>query len=133
MQNKLTTLHQMLSYVHMKLIKNIKKDEEYDIYIGRSPQGKKVNPLCNSYHEHIHGDRKKCIQMFAYDFRVKWKLNPEFRQAIIDATDKRLGCFCHPKTCHGEVIVAFTQGLKKGGVDMAFDNISKYIYGDFEC
>lgn len=123
----------MNTQANKNLLRNIKKNEEYEVYIGRAPKGQPINPLCNPYSEHFYGTRKECIQMFAYDFRVKWSLNKAFRVAIVNATDKTLGCFCSPeKRCHGEVIIAFTHGLKTGGEEKAFDNILHFINGDFE-
>ena len=35
--------------------------------------------------------------------------NPEFKQSVLKLRGKKLGCWCAPKACHGDVIVAYIE------------------------
>ena len=90
------------------IVVNVKTDE-YDINIGRTP-GKTLHfgnpfPLTSDKPE----DRQKCIQRFSdWLFGRRFQdLEPERRKWIIDnlhkLKGKRLGCYCKPLDCHGDV------------------------------
>jgi len=91
------------------------------------------NPLSNPYQIGVDGTRHDVIQKFAYDFRVKWKLSPSFRDAILSCRRKTLICCCKPLDCHGDVILDFVNAYygNNKSVEKAFDAIQKYIYGEF--
>ena len=36
--------------------------------------------------------------------------DPEFRREIEKLSGKRIGCYCHPAKCHGDVIAAWLDG-----------------------
>ncbi|MCP4544938.1 MAG: DUF4326 domain-containing protein [bacterium] len=105
------------------LIVNLAADE-YDIYIGRGSdprthmltagvrpgeRGWLGNPhpigycdLCDLEHT-----RDECIAAFREDFRGKLTTDDAFRAAVLALRGKRLGCYCKPKNCHGDVIKAY--------------------------
>lgn len=76
-----------------------KYKEEYDVYIGRG--SKWGNPFVIS----PQFDRATVIELY------RKHLFREIKQGNITRTDfeqlsgKRLGCFCKPKACHGDVII----------------------------
>lgn len=95
---------------------NLRKSR-YDVYIGRDPLDQKSakhfgNPF--SYRD----SNIASVKVQSHDEAIRafydWlsgagydELEPERRQWILDNLDKlrgkRLGCFCHPKLCHGDV------------------------------
>ena len=98
--------------------------ETYDEYIGRGieyhthmlamdimpgQEGWLGNPhpigwcdICRLYHS-----RDECIEQFKQDFYNKINNEPEFRDAVFMLKGKRLGCYCKPKNCHGDVVKAW--------------------------
>ena len=96
-------------------------NENYDMYIGRGieyhthmlaqgiepgQEGWLGNPhpigwcdICQQYHT-----RDECIEQFKQDFYNKIKSDPEFKKSVRLLKGKRLGCYCKPKNCHGDVI-----------------------------
>lgn len=73
----------------------------YDVYIGRKgQQGKWGNPFNGP-------DRLKNIT----DYK-NWILQqPELLTDLEELRGKRLGCFCKPKACHGDVLVELLEGI----------------------
>ncbi len=55
--------------------------------------------ICSEYHTRI-----ECIKKFKQDFYNKIDADPEFRKSVLTIKGKRLGCYCKPKECHGDVI-----------------------------
>lgn len=86
------------------------KTHEYDIYIGRAGKGKDGyfgNPHTLGYvfceHCKSHHDREQSIAAFKKDFIVRIAKDLEFRRRVLEMKGKRLGCFCKPLKCHGDV------------------------------
>jgi hypothetical protein len=100
--------------------------DEFDVYIGRRSnprvhmltvgvkpfeEGWLGNPhpigeceLCGEEHT-----RDECIELFRRDFYKMLGENAEFRRAVLSLKGKRLGCYCKPKNCHGDVIRDFIE------------------------
>lgn len=67
---------------------------EYDIYIGRP--SKWGNPFTIGK----DGTRQEVIKKYR-----KWILsNKELLACLHELKGKRLGCWCHPEACHGDVL-----------------------------
>lgn len=88
--------------------------EEYDVYIGRHGKGRDGyfgNPIrtneecvvCNDIHI-TSGDTLKCFEIYFNDRIIH---DDVFKQRILELKGKKLGCFCKPKQCHGDVIVRY--------------------------
>ncbi|MFW6130894.1 MAG: DUF4326 domain-containing protein [Atribacterota bacterium] len=71
------------------------KNEEYDIYIGRG--SKWGNPFVIGK----DGNRKEVIKKYKTYILTK----PQLLKDLNELRNKRLGCFCKPKACHGDVLV----------------------------
>jgi hypothetical protein len=100
--------------------------DEYDAYIGRQ-----ANPRVNMLTEGVRPEengwlgnphpigrcdlcasdhtRDDCIEAFRSDFNEKLNEDPSFKRAVLDLKGKRLGCFCKPENCHGDVILEFIE------------------------
>lgn len=84
---------------------NINKGHAFDEYIGRagnSHDGYFGNPYSN-------GTREQNIAEYKKYFEIWIKEDLKFRDRVVALKGKRLGCFCYPDDCHGDVIVAWIE------------------------
>ena len=91
------------------------KNEPYDVYIGRPGKGQlgyfgNRHPIgwcvrCNVEHK-----RGEAIAAYAKDFAKRIVEDEEFRRNVLDLKGKRLGCFCSPARCHGDIIKDWLDG-----------------------
>lgn len=95
---------------------NIKKDTEYQAnkstssyqYIGRGSY------WGNPYSMYEDGDdREEVIRKFKYDFDYEKFPNKE-KSEVYKLAGKRLGCFCKPHACHGDVLADFLNSWDDG-------------------
>lgn len=73
------------------------------------------NPLGNRHYlKDIYNDveRNKVIELFRIDYEKDWEnsgpmsaATKEIVQKVKDGEDVVLMCWCHPKNCHGEIII----------------------------
>jgi hypothetical protein len=86
------------------------KKEPYDVYIGRP--SKWGNPFT-----HIKDKKTKAEFIVetrdeAVDKYRDWILsNPELLKDLHELKGKTLGCWCKPKSCHGDVLIKFRPNL----------------------
>ena len=77
----------------------VNKDfEDCDVYIGR---GSKFG---NPYHIGKDGTREEVIEKYKEWFNKKIKKD-RFRAEVLKLKGKKLGCYCAPRACHGDVII----------------------------
>lgn len=77
----------------MKHVVHCKK-EAYDVYIGRP--SKWGNPFVKG----TDGNRTEVIKKHA-----EWIVTqPDLMASIHELRGKRLGCWCSPKSCHGDIL-----------------------------
>lgn len=76
-----------------------KRKENFDIYIGR---GSKWG---NPYHIGRDGTREEVIQKYRKYLWGLIKSGNLTKEDFLELEGKRLGCFCKPLPCHGDVIV----------------------------
>jgi hypothetical protein len=76
---------------------NLQK-EPYDIYIGRP--GKWGNPFIIGK----HGNRHEVIERYFYWIVTRLQNEPGLRDEVKNLKGKKLGCYCYPKECHGDVL-----------------------------
>ena len=80
---------------------NLRK-EKYDVYIGR---GSKWG---NKFVIGKDGDREEVIRKYR-----EWILgNDDLLNSLSELRDKRLGCYCKPLACHGDVLVELIEKRK---------------------
>jgi hypothetical protein len=75
-----------------------------DVYIGRAATtggGYFGNPYIMT-HESM---REHVIDQYREYFNSRITTDPEFARRVLDLRGKRLGCYCKPRPCHGDVIV----------------------------
>lgn len=73
------------------------KEQGLYVYIGRP------GPWGNPFAIGEHGDRGECIAKF----RNYLETNTSLKTDLDSLRGKVLGCFCHPESCHGEVLLSF--------------------------
>lgn len=92
--------------------------QEYDVYIGRAGHGHdgyfgnpivlgKCCPVCDQIHTKS-GETLECFRVYFY---LRIGGDPEFRTRVMTMLGKRLGCFCKPRPCHGDVIAEYLNGV----------------------
>jgi len=84
---------------------NRKIDYE-DIYIGRG------SPFGNPYIEGKDGTRKEVIEKYRDWFYKRINKKPRFKRAVEALRGRRIGCYCVPKPCHGQIIVEYLEGVE---------------------
>lgn len=110
-------------------------DYDADTYIGRKKQGDAIKHLSNSTPDEpgwlgnpavmeanvkpIHReqgdivivpDREAAVAFFERVFKQHIAVDIEFREAVHALEGDRLGCWCKPKACHGDVIARYLNG-----------------------
>lgn len=84
----------------------------FDVYIGRRGQGYDGyfgNPFVG-----LHA-----LKRYREHFFQRIETDPEFRRRVLELQGKVLGCFCKPRPCHGDIIVAWLE--EKRGETMPKD------------
>jgi hypothetical protein len=84
------------------LVVNI-RTSSYDVYIGR---GSKWG---NPYHIGKDGNRKEVIEKYRQYILKK----PELLENLHELKGKRLGCYCAPLPCHGDVLIELMNEVDK--------------------
>lgn len=87
--------------------KGLKSTPEYE-YIGRGSY------WGNPYSMYEDGeDREEVIRKYKYDFDFEKFPNKE-KKEVYKLAGKRLGCFCKPDSCHGDVLAGFLNSWDDG-------------------
>ncbi len=94
------------------LVVNIKSGAEYDVYIGRAVprRGLRASPWANPFRIGDDGDRQQVIDYYRNwvrynrDERAIW-----IREHVHELRGKRLGCFCSPLACHGDLLAKWAE------------------------
>lgn len=98
------------------------KYQDYDVYIGRAGNGEdgyfgnpcKLNQLCK-FCSMTHEWPTATIPCFRRYFEERIENDSEFRQRVQGLAGKRLGCFCKPNACHGDIIAEYVNKLVPAG------------------
>lgn len=82
------------------------RHESYDVYIGRPSKWGNPHRLCGICRAcgKTH-QRGEAVVVFREEFRARIDQEPELRKELEELRGKRLGCFCKPLACHGDVYV----------------------------
>ena len=81
-----------------------KNKEKFDVYIGRG--SKWGNPFTHikdreTKAEFVVNTRDEALKKYR-----EWILNkPELLNSLDELKDKKLGCYCSPRRCHGDILV----------------------------
>lgn len=87
-----------------------KKNDDYDIYIGRG--SKWGNPFTHRPIEDTKAQFQSPTREASINaYRGHLMSQPELLECLPELKGKRLGCFCKPKPCHGDVLVELIENL----------------------
>ena len=105
----------------MTTLVNLARGATCDVYIGRpGPFGNPsvihggACPVCSRRHT----DRGDTIDCYRVWFHGRIARDPDFRAAIQALKGQRLGCYCVPERCHGEVIVEYLESSGRPETDV---------------
>lgn len=79
------------------------KKQHYDVYIGRPSK------WGNPFKIGIDGNRKEVLQKY-YDY---FKENNQLMVDVQELKGKVLGCWCKPKSCHGDIILKILREIEQ--------------------
>ena len=84
------------------------RHEVYDIYIGRpSKWGNPFSHVPSQFSIKIAKTREEAIQLYA-----EWiQTQPKLLATLHELKGKRLGCWCAPNRCHGEILAELADAL----------------------
>ena len=99
---ELTRREIMTSVVNIRSLPH----EKYDVYIGRG------SPFGNPFRIQQGRTREQAIELYRQMMKKRMLSDDEFADEVCSLKGKRLGCFCKPLACHGDVIVEFLEGRK---------------------
>jgi len=83
-----------------------RKWQAFDVYIGRG------SLFGNPYYIGKDGTRSEVIEKYRAWFKRKVANERGFKDALESLRGKRLGCYCKPLACHGDVIVEYLNATK---------------------
>ncbi|EEB78621.1 hypothetical protein GPB2148_1519 [marine gamma proteobacterium HTCC2148] len=97
---------------------NIKRETQYEglkstpdyEYIGRGSYWGNPYSMFESNDDGEMDDREEVIRKYKYDFDFDLFPNKE-KSELIKLKGKRLGCFCSPAACHGDVLADYLNAL----------------------
>ena len=97
------------------VVVNIYK-EQFDVYIGRAGRGQD-GYFGNPFRIGCGMSREDAVQRFQKYFTERIQKDAEFKRRILALKGKRLGCFCKPKACHGDVIADWLDKMEQKEVE----------------
>ncbi|MDP2741435.1 MAG: DUF4326 domain-containing protein [bacterium] len=95
------------------VVVNIKK-EPFDVYIGRAGRGED-GYFGNPFHIGNGISRQDAVGRFQSYFADRIEKDSEFKRRVLALRSKRLGCFCKPNACHGDVIADWLNKMEPNG------------------
>lgn len=81
----------------------------FDEYIGRAGRGKN-GYLGNPFRIGPGMTREQSVEAFRQYFEERIKTDHEYKRQVEGLRGKRIGCFCKPLMCHGDVYVEWLDG-----------------------
>lgn len=85
---------------------NVRTDE-YDVYIGRANRSRALaqSIFANPYPIGKDYNREQCLELYEKYIRYMLAETEYFKDKLLTLKGKRLGCWCTPLACHGDVLV----------------------------
>ena len=86
------------------------KKEPFDVYIGRgSKWGNPYSHKEGTLAKYVVGSRKEAIDKYE-EYLLS---SEELVNSLSELKGKTLGCWCSPKSCHGEILLKYANGPSK--------------------
>lgn len=96
------------------IVVNRSSTDDYDVYIGRPSK------WGNPFRVGEDGTREEVIEKYR-----KWFLTSEeasvLRNSISEIFDKKIACWCKPKSCHGDVLAEYANSISNSE-DLIYDD-----------
>lgn len=73
-------------------------------------RGLRASRFANPYKIGVDGSRETVLRLYRAHLRAMLERDPQARQELEALRGKRLGCFCKPKDCHGDILVEALEG-----------------------
>ena len=93
--------------------------DENNIYIGRKsivfidnkrfPE--KSSPFCNTFKITKNQNRNQVLTKYREYINTKLEKEPNLKEKLISMKGKKLGCWCHPEMCHGNILLELINSL----------------------
>jgi hypothetical protein len=84
------------------------KKEPYDIYIGRgSKWGNPFSHREGTLAEHVVKSRSEAIKRYE-EYLLQ---NEDLMSSLHELKGKKLGCWCKPKSCHGDILAKYADSI----------------------
>lgn len=99
-----------------------KTKESFNVYIGRG------SLFGNPYVIGRDGTREQVIERYKEWFSFL-RTDPIVASEIIKLKNKKLGCFCKPLACHGDVIADYVNSL----ITVMYENPANLVEGTKVC
>ena len=93
------------------VVVNIKK-EPFDVYIGRAGRGED-GYFGNPFRIGNGMGRDDAVNAYRKYFADRIEKDSEFKRRVLALKAKRLGCFCKPNACHGDVIADWLNKMEQ--------------------
>ncbi len=97
-------------------------EDANNVYVGRgrvvflTKEGPSFPPkdstFCNPFKVGKHGTREEVIAKFKAYMENRIQQDPELKAELLALEGKRLGCWCKPDACHGDVLLELIQKYK---------------------
>ena len=88
--------------------------EQFDIYIGRAnARFGAASKFANPFWMKDESQREVVIENFRQHLYQQIKEGKITKKDLLALEGKRLGCYCSPKACHGDVIIRAIQWAKE--------------------
>ena len=86
------------------------KKEGFDVYVGRgSKWGNPYSHKEGTLAEYVVESRREAVQKFE-EYLLS---NEELMGSLSELKGKTLGCWCKPKSCHGDILLRYANGPTK--------------------
>lgn len=89
---------------------------DYDVYIGRGSQfGNPFSTKESKKIVYMVSTKEEAIEKYKQMWLKRLQEKPELsKRLLLTLKGKRLGCFCKPKACHGDVLVELIRSIEEG-------------------
>lgn len=88
---------------------NVRVDE-FDVYIGRAMPGFAASRFANPFRIGPDGSRAQVIARYRQHLDALLASDPQATVELESLRGKRLGCWCKPAACHGDVLFEKLEG-----------------------
>ncbi|MBI2365307.1 MAG: DUF4326 domain-containing protein [Deltaproteobacteria bacterium] len=86
--------------------------EQFDVYIGRAGRGKD-GYFGNPFRMGNGTSRDHAVDAYRKYFTDRIEKDSEFKRRALALKGKRLGRFCRPNACHGDVMADWLNKMKQ--------------------